>query len=313
VTAPLTADDSIPVVYFHDAANPKQIDGVTWHGVVGVGIGVPDYHAANPSATLFGGNATEIRDRVGAIVDRGSFGAKSFTATWADDDVHYCLIEPFDFLGADGVPATLNVGSAQGGIQKIAQVGKIYEQVSTYVASCSIASDRAVVVQSGGQGVGVAAYWVVQLSTGKVLWTHDFVSATMPMSLVASHDSHYIAENTNTTSTIYSADGSKVTQFNASVAGFSWDGSTVVLASSQSPEPAKVVTLGSGKTIWTAPVGSGNYVWKAIAEPNGGGLAIAVANSKSPGTAATAGYPPVDLYLIAANGTVITTLRSIYW
>jgi hypothetical protein len=110
VTAPLPVSNATPVIFFHDGANFDQIDGVTWNGAVGTASGTPDYHAANPSMTLFG-SMTEIRDRQGVVVNRGQFGAKSFAATWAEDDVHYCLMTPFDFLGADGVPATLEVGS----------------------------------------------------------------------------------------------------------------------------------------------------------------------------------------------------------
>jgi len=316
VRAPLTASDTTAVVFFHDAANVEQVDGMTWDGAVGQAPAIPDYHAANPSETLFG-TPTDIRNRKGAVVHSGNYGLKSFTATWADDDVHFCLIEPFDFLGANGVPATLRVGSAEGGISTIVQVGKIYEQATAYVASCSLAGDRAVVVQSGGQGVGAAQYWVVQLSTGKILWTHDFSSRGVPTAVVASHDSRYIAENQDIpsgaqTSTIYAADGSEVMQLNASVAAFSWDGSMAVVFSHQAPAPAWAITMNDRRVLWSAPVVPRTYVWSAKAEPNGTHLAVALANPANQGPFYS-GYPPVDLYLLAADGSAVTVLKGIYW
>lgn len=318
VAAPLAVSNSTPVIFFRDAANFEQIDGVTWDGVVGAAVGTPDYHASNPSETLFGGTPTEIRDRQGAVVSRGSFGAKSFAATWADDDVHYCLLQPFDYLGANGVPATLMVGSSEGGVSAVLQVGKIYEQVATYVASCSFEGDRAVVVQSGGQGVGVAQYWVVRISTREVLWTHTFDPDNAPVALVVSHDSRYIAENSvspsaGESSVIYSGAGSLLTRLNASVAAFSWDGSRMVLFSSKAPQPAWMASLDGSRVLWAAPTASGAYLWSAKSQPKGGGFAMGLAKRLTPGSASSSGYPPVDLYVITADGTVVTTLRQVYW
>lgn len=200
----------------------------------------------------------------------------------------------------------------------VLQVGKIYEQSNTYVASCSFAGDRAVVVQSGGQGVGVAQYWVVRISTRQVLWTHNFASGNAPMALAVSHDSRFIAENSvapsgDETSVIYSGDGAKVTQLNASVAAFSWDGSTMVVSSQRAPQPAWVARLDDGRVLWAAPAGTPAYVWRAVAQPNGGGLAIGLSPRNTPASAQTSGYPPVDLYVVATDGAVVATLRKVYW
>ena len=318
VTSTLAVSNSTAVIYFHDAANFAQIDGMTWDGLVGTATALPDYHAANPSGTLFG-SATELRNREGVVVNRGSYGLKYFSATWADDDVHFCFMEPFDFLGANGVPATLKVGSAEGGISSVAQVGKIYEQVSTYVASCSIAADRAVVVQSGGQGVGVAQYWVVQISSGKTLWTHDFMSGAAPLQLVSSRDGRYIAEDFDSasgsqTSTIYDPNGSRVTQFNAAVAAFSWDDALVALSTRQGPQPALIVKLDGESQVWAAPVSSGRQVWRVMAEPNGTRLAVGITNpAYQPAGPQTTGYAPLDLYLVDATGQVVKVARAVYW
>src|SRR5258708_33162677 len=94
-----------------------------------------------------------------------------------------------------GVPAVLQIVTPGQAPRSVAQVGRIYEQVFTGVAACSVRKDRAVVIQSFGNSPAIAEYWVVQLSTGKVLWTHTFDSSKAPL-VVASPDGEYIAETT---------------------------------------------------------------------------------------------------------------------
>ena|SRR5690348_16360772 len=68
VSAPLAVPESAPVIFFRDAANFEQVDGLSWDGVVGVVAGTPDYHASSPSETLFG-RPTPILNRKGAVLN----------------------------------------------------------------------------------------------------------------------------------------------------------------------------------------------------------------------------------------------------
>ena len=318
ITTAIDLDPARPLIFFRDPADFDQIDGMTWNGVVGKApVGTPDYHTANPQATLFGA-ATEIRDRNGAPVVKGSFGFKSFAATWADDGVHYCLMQPFDLLGPDGTPATLMVGSVEGGMQPVVRVGMVYEQARAFVAACAFAGDRAVVVQPGGQGIGVAQYWVIQVSTRKVLWTRSFTYGRAPLSVVASHDVRFVAESYDAgdgaqTSVVYDGTGKEVVQFDAAVTAFSWDSTEVVLTARQGGGPPAVSTL-DGHIAWAAPAKTGLYAWSALAEPGGRRLAIAVGDPQTAFASATwKGLPLVDLYLVNPDGSVVKALKGVYW
>src|SRR5712692_4963454 len=115
--------------------------------------------------------------------------------------------------------------------RNVAQVGRIYEQVITKVLACSVRKDRAVVFQSFGNSPAAAEHWVVQLSTGKVLWTHTFDPSSAKV-VVASPDGEYISETSvaqaNPGSAIYGADGTLLARLRARVEGFCWDGSLAV-------------------------------------------------------------------------------------
>lgn len=159
---------------------------------------------------------------------------------------------------------------------------------------------------------------MVRISTREVLWTRTFDPGNAPIALVVSHDVRYIAENSVTlsggeTTVLYSGGGSRMTQYNASVAAFSWDGSTMVLFSDKAPRPAWVASLDGNRVLWAAPTANGAYVWSAKAQPRGGGLAIVLASRLTPASARSSGYPPVDLHVVDADGTAVTVLRGIYW
>ena len=72
--------------------------------------------------------------------------------------------------------------------RNVVQVARMYDRASAGVAACSIAKDRAVVIQ--GTSIGMATQvWVVQLSNGRVLWTRSNTG-----DIRTSIDGQYIAE-----------------------------------------------------------------------------------------------------------------------
>ncbi len=334
LSQPLNVPTDTPVIVYHDPAKLDQTDGLTWDGSLsgkvdwGGSLGLP-----NPAGNLFG-TATEILDRSGRIVATGNFGAKSFQATWADDEVSFCRMVPFDYLGANGVQATLQLITLRGDTQvptprNVVRVGKVYEQSFIRVAACSVRQDRAVVVQSAGQGIGTAQYWVVQLSTGKILWTHNFQELTNPhfppvptptMSVVASPDGEYIAVNsvsqTKVGATIYGPDGSVLSNLSATVGAFSWDASLLVTDPGTGSGPVSIVRRLDGSVVWTGPAGNGFALLQAFAEPDGANLAIGVSDPLFPIYSAdpsTAGFTPVDFYLVDPNGRVLVHKKDLYF
>jgi hypothetical protein len=306
----LTVPDATPIITFGDPAKPDQIVGITWDGKLSGVLPYQPVGLGNPADNLFA-TATEIRDRQGKLVASGDFGAKYFTGTWADDEIHFCQTVPFDNPGGGGLPTTLQIVDARvGGARNVARVGTLYNQTYMSVAACSVQFDRAVVYQSGGQGVGVAQFWVVQLSTGKIVWTRTFDLGGLPVQIVSSRDGQYIAETrailtgnqASWTTTILGPDGSSVGSLDSAVVTFSWDDSLAVVQSGS--DPVRIVTVQGNRTVWTGPT---NYlVTEMRAQPDGSSLALWLQPSKPAGVS----VPPRELYVIAADGRVLAQIHN---
>jgi hypothetical protein len=202
----------------------------------------------------------------------------------------------------------------------VARIGSFYSAGSNgggpYVIACSIQGDRAVVVQSGGQGTGTRQFWVVRLSTGQILWSRTPAEATASglVQIVASHDGQYIAENRGgdpaQDTIIYGPTGSVVGSIGRWINAFSWDGSLGV--TSPRPGSAGAVSVQNwrdGTVVWSGPTGSGYIYWQGSAEPGGARLAIGILDPQFP---QTTGFAPVDLFVVAADGHVVFAQKNIY-
>jgi len=308
----LSVSDSTPIILIRETSAYRKIDAITWDGKA---AGTLPFDAAdsipNPAANLFA-SASVIRDRSGAVVASGSFGGKFFSGTWADDEVHFCLMTPFDTRGAGGDPTTLKLFDARSGTAKdVVQVGTVYNQTFMSVAACSVEFDRAVVVQSAGQGIGTAQYWVVELSTGKILWTHKLQASTaQPVQIVSSRDGQTIAETQGKNSTLFGLDGKVIAHVDGSVRIFCWDGSLALVDAGTGDGPARIVRVSDGSTVWSGPSGSGFYVSSYGAQPDGASIAVGLHN---PANTDVNGLTPVDLYIVAPDGHVVAEMKDIYW
>jgi hypothetical protein len=285
---------------------------MTWDGKLsGIVTVAPGTDSGNPAATLFA-TSSEIRDRSGQLVATGSYGAKFFGGTWADDERQFCQLVPFDHVGAGGVPATLQLVTPGQPPRSILKVGTIYEQAAARVVACSVQADRAVVDQSYGGG-GLAQYWVVQLSTGKILWTRKFDLAHSPADVVASRDGMYIAENvssgklpiTGAGSTIYGPDGKRLAHLADWVEAFSWDGSLAVTDQAWVPGNVRVVNWRNGTAVWAAP--AGYALQRSAAQPEGTSVAIWIITVAQ---LSTAGPYQANLYVIAPDGHVVSLVTG---
>src|SRR6202030_413593 len=101
------------------------------------------------------------------------------------------------------------------------------EEDSLTVGACSVLADRAVLVQHtptlGSGGNTIDQYWVVQLSSGHVLWTRDLRGAGVAR-VIASRDGRYVAEvPTRGATTIFGPSGLVVGQVSGLVEAFSWE------------------------------------------------------------------------------------------
>jgi hypothetical protein len=308
----LSVSDSTPILVIRDTLAYQKIGAITWDGKA---VGKLPFDSgdslSNPAANLFASVST-IRDRSGAVVASGSFGAKFFSGAWADDEVHFCLMTPFDNPGDAGVPTTLKLFDTRAGTARdVLQIGTLHSQTFVTVAACSVEFDRAVVVQSAGQGIGTAQYWVVELSTGKLLWTRNFQeSKGLPVQIVSSRDGQTIAQSQGQGSTLFGPNGAVVGHIAGSVQIFCWDGSLALVDAGTGDGPAKIVRISDGSTVWSGPNGSGFHVYSYGAQPDGATLAVGLHN---PANTDVKGFTAMDLYIVAPDGHVVAEMKDTYW
>lgn len=267
-------------------------------------------------------------DRSGRVVATSKGGPYSepgvgalFFGMWADDESHYCQVVPFFAPNDNGVPATLQLTTPGGAPRDVARVGTVSSgENNVTAAACSVLADRAVVVEvnpyypwAGAQagypapdvGNAINQYWVVQLSTGRLLWRHD-VRGTNTAKVVASRDGRYVAEvERNGASTIYGPSGFVVGHLTGSVQNFSWDGSLAVVktpggvACHCTYGPVSVIRWSSGTVIWIGPVGEALYA----SQPEPGGSSFAIETAA--GNADQMGYRASVLYVVSSDGHVL--------
>jgi hypothetical protein len=305
---PLNVPASTPVILFHDPANFDQIDGTTWDGSAKGRLGVnPEAGNGilpNPAGTLWA-TSRDVRDRTGGVVATLAGNTKGFPGTWADDGRHYCSMASKDALGqVGGVPATLQVTALGQAPRNVVQIGRVYEQTSAGIAACSIDNDRAVAVQSSSTGTAVQ-FWVVQLSTGRVLWTRPSGD------IRASRDGQYIAEITynqttgSSSTTIYSPTGVILGHVAGRVDAFSWDGSLAVQMENYGGQ-VSVINWRSGTVVWKGP-SNGGYL-EAMPEPGGQRIAVSVSDPQHP---QTGGFAPRNVYVVGPDGQAVELLTDV--
>ncbi|TME84633.1 MAG: hypothetical protein E6I47_02545 [Chloroflexi bacterium] len=202
---------------------------------------------------------------------------------------------------AGGEPATLQVAAVGQAPRNVVQVGRAYEQTSVGVAACSIEKDLAVAVQSGSAG-NTVQFWVVKLSTGRVLWTRAGGG-----SIVASRDGQYLAESSpaaGSTTTIYGPTGVVLGHIAGATEAFSWDGSLAVQMAANGS--VSVVRWRDGTVLWSGP-SDGGY-WSALPEPGGQRIAVSVLDPERP---QTGGFPFRNIYVVGPDGQAVKLLTDV--
>jgi hypothetical protein len=296
-----------PVILFRDSADNTQLDGITWDGSargrVAADADLGNGFWQNPAGTLYHW-IRGISDRTGALVAPSATGFKGF-GTWADDGQHYCsMVSKSALPPAGGEPAILQLTAVGQAPRNVAQVAQMYDQAGSGVVACSVQKDRAIVAQWTSSGSTVQ-FWVVQLSTGRILWTRSNTGDVR-----ASVDGQYIAEvnrgqgNQSATTTIYGAGGAVLGHVPGEVEAFSWDGSLAVIGNFNGP--VSVVRWRDGTVVWSGP-SDGGYLG-ALPEPGGRRIAVSVSNPQHP---QTGGFYPGDVYVVGAEGKAIVLLKNV--
>lgn len=313
VSTPFSAPDSVTAIVFGDPANRTQIDAVTWNGSrLGYlpGLGAGSSWAPNPSATLFAGPSSVVNRR-GQVVAALAPSGKTLPV-WADDGHTLCRTTPEPQANSSS-PATLQLATVGGDWRTVGQFGTVSENAGVDIAACSVLNDRAVLVERSYQGPNVRQLWVVQLSTGRVLWSRPYpADGNATIEVVASRDGAFVAVGRSTccphtafTTTVYGADGGLTGTFDGHAGGyagtaFSWDGSRMVLATGADDSQVTVVDVRAGTTVWRAPAGL--KVAGIVAEPVARGR-LGIALNGTGAVAGPDGYvAAADLYLVDAAG-----------
>jgi len=68
--------------------------------------------------------------------------------------------------------------------------------------------------------------------------------------------------------------------------------------------------------VWTGPAGNGFFLLQAVAQPNGASIAIGVTDPLFPMQSTdpkTAGFTPVDFFLIDPDGQVLVQMKYMCW
>jgi len=319
LTQPLSVAPAVPVILFRDGSDASQLDGITWDGQASGRVATLDPHEgiyANPGGTLYA-TMQDVRDRSGNIVVPAE-NYKAVGRFWADDGRHYCRVSHASAVPPPGgEPASLQIAAPGEQTRQVAQIGTVYEQAGVSVRACSLERDRAVVVQAGAQGASDRQVWVVQLSTGRVIWTRSYAGdGSATVNVRASRDGQYLAEVTRTccqqgsaataSTTIYGPAGSAVGHVDGSVDAFSWDGTLAVRASAALDGVVSVIRWQDGTVLWTSP--DGLTYNDALAEPGGQRLAVSL---RDPAIPQTSGFPTVDLYVVGSDGQAHRLLHDV--
>jgi hypothetical protein len=224
-------------------------------------------------------------------------------------------------FGGDGEPSWIFTGPIGGSLHRVAQAGQVGGQSGPRIVACSYQNDRAVVVED--VIMWTSEVRVVSLSTGAVLYQHQYPSGQVASSVVASHDGRYLAEQTMSTDaqghqingdTLIrrTSDGSIVARLSGqAVRAFSWDGSRVItmpgLGAADTHE-LRLVDWQRGQILWRQAVPAGiapGYAYvSALARPGGTDVVVGIAADS------TGGSPAEQLWLVHADGTVTQVARG---
>ena len=242
---------------------------------------------------------------------------------FADDSRHVCEMRTAtgSLPTGNGEPAWLYAGALGSPLHRVVQFGQYGGQSGPRIAACSYQSDRAVVVED------VIAWTsevrVFALSTGALLYQHQYPSGQVASSVVASHDGRYLAEQTMSTDAqgfqVYgdtlirrTSDGTVVARLaGQSVVNFSWDGSRVITMpahGSVGNREVRLIDWQHGQILWrlAEPAGvapDAAYV-STLARPGGTDFMVGVS---ADGT----GQSPVEqLWLVHANGAATQVAKG---
>lgn len=304
-----------------DATRTYRMVALDWNGTLVGTLYTTGPAGQAPDGTRLA-SGTGYLDQAGTVVGTapGTKGGPGF----ADDSRHVCGMGTAtgSTPSGNGEPAWLFTGQLGSVLHRVAQFGTYGGQSGPEILACSYQNDRAVVVED------VIAWTsevrVIALSTGAVLFRHQYPSGQVASSVVASHDGRFLAEATMSTDaqghqvsgeTIIrrTSDGAVVGRLaGQAVRAFSWDGSRVItmpgLGSADTHEVRLVDWQQNGRILWRlaepAGVAPGYAYVSALPRPGGTDFMVGVAADGS-------GQSAVDqLWLVRADGAATAVAKG---
>ena len=330
---PGTPPKNIPLIWYATSSpysgrqDPNHLYrnlALDWSGtLVGSLYGTtPVYQAPDGMRIALGAG---VADPSGALV--AASGTNKGGPGFADDSRHICAIR--DANGGDpgaqeGKPTWLFAGPIGGSLHRIGQAGSVGGQSGPGILACSYLNDRAVVVEN--VIMSASEVWIYRLSTGSLLYHHNYTSGAVASSIVASHDGRYLAEQTMTTDAqghqVYAdtlirrtSDGTVVARIaDQTVVAFSWDGSRLIASpglASVTNHEVRLLDWQRGQILWRLgqPAGSnpGDYYVFALPRPGGTDFMVGVAVR----AAGTGDYPAIDqLWQVRASGAATAVAKG---
>lgn len=321
---------NIPLIWYgtlsgrsteQDANRPYRMLALDWNGALVGSLYTtgPAFQAPDGTRLYLG---TGYADQAGALL-APPFGLKGGPG-FADDSRHVCAMRNAnggDFGAVEPEPSWLFSGPIGGPLHRVAQAGQVGGQSAPRIVACSYQNDRAVVVEEVIAWTSEVRCF--QLSTGALVYQHQYKSGEVVSSLVASHDGRYLAEQTMSsdaqghqfsgdTLIRRTSDGAVVARLaGQGVVAFSWDGPrvlTVPVYGSVNAGEVRLVDWERGQILWRlaepAGVSPDQAYVSALARPGGTDFMVGVA---ADGT----GRLPVDqLWLVHANGAATPVAKG---
>jgi hypothetical protein len=288
----------VPVIWYSTTSlwQPPPQSGsyrlvaLDWNGALAGTLYVSQPVRQNPDGSRLLFQDGTFVDAAGRVI--GS-PAPSYTGpVWADDGRHYCSIGiglPTGGTGPTGFWLETALAGSPG--RRVAFLGSPAGTDLTVLA-CSTSNDRAVVADQGMPGF--LSIRVIQLSTGRLLYRHDY-SPAPSLTVISSHDGRYVAEVSNNggdgTVLRRTADGVVVARLGAvRVVAFSWDGMQVITAPPWGSSTSGAVDLLDWRraaVLWhlTSAAGNNGQEVYALPRPNGSGFIVGVSSPSGYGDA----------------------------
>ena len=259
-------------------------------------------------------NGTTLIDSTGTVLGKLQVGdADIGDVAWADDSLHICVIKTPKTASPNAGASSLWLMQPGQAARRIAAIGQPGSNPG--ITACSITNDRAVIASdfsthfpTGNKAVLTALVQVIKLSTGAVVYQHDYLATppVVPPLVMSSAEGRYLVETDSVSDSTVIRDVTGTTAATrlrgAMAEGFSGDSTRVVLTESMRAGTAlTVVDRATQKVLWQQVVASNAYL------PHRNGVEILFAVERNDGSNDIYLLPGVGPEVVIAHGAFLVS------